>query len=470
MAFEPTDSDGYLQLWKLIFPDSYTNPIENAGDGEGQDVPAMMAKVWANVDSAMNGTQQSYFLKSHSIETENPSSGPTKATGTLEVRRTAPFYSSVTIPIGTLLQATTTDSGPLDSPVAQFVTTEEIQINELGPVNVQIKATLPGTAWNIEATPPLDGYGKGVPDDVDSPFPGSAYGNGPTPWARWTFVEGLAEEPTHTEISTGGTEISGSFIDSDVGRNIFVIPDVPVDVDIPHLITGITSGGSAIISPAMPLDGDASWRPATFKELGVSIVQDYSPAGDITGGTGGTLEAIGSDKRVGRSPEQSDSDYRNQICNLPEIITPVAIKDIIGGILDPKGIVWSFEEILPVVLSAETDGLMMGFTWDVHPYDFGEIGAIPKPAGSEYVGQGGVYIPAKPRVFIICVDYIKISTDKGLTYENGPFPPAWDANFFDGNVGLFDPIFLACIQQMWKAVNEARAAGVSFVIVLNDAP
>ena len=36
MAFEPTGSDGYLKLWRLIFPESYTNPIEGEGDGDGE--------------------------------------------------------------------------------------------------------------------------------------------------------------------------------------------------------------------------------------------------------------------------------------------------------------------------------------------------------------------------------------------------------------------------------------------------
>lgn len=470
MAFEPTDKDGYLELWNLIFPESYTNPIESGGDGEGQDIPAMMAKIWGSIDFAMNGTQQSYFLKRHSIETDNPSSGPTKATGVLEVRRVAPIYSAVTIPAGTVVQATTSDSGPIDAPIAQFVTTSDVQISDLGPIALSIEARLPGSSWNIEATPPVVGYGKGEPDDPDDPFPGSAYGTGPTPWARWTFLEGLSEDPTSTIISNSGSEISGSFTDFDVGTNVFVIPDVPVDVDIPHLVTGVTSNGSAIISPPMPLDGNGAWRPATFSELGVTLTQDYSPGGDITGGSGGTLEAIGSDERIGRSPNQTDADYRKQICESAEIITPNAIKDIIGAILDPRGIPWSFKEILPAGLSSDIEGLMMGFTWDAHPYDFGEIGDITKTAGSGYVGQGGVFVTRAARSFIICIDYVQLLRDSGLSYGDGPFPNFWDENFFDGNVGLFDPIFLSYVQQVWKAVNEARAAGISFVIALNNAP
>jgi hypothetical protein len=464
MAFRPTTSEGFVALWKLLFPESYTSPIETEGDGEGQDVPEMMARIWERVDLSINDTQQSYFLKAHSVSTGDFSTGPTKATGSLELRRAAPMHTPVLVAKGTGVRAVTTSSGPLEAPTANYVTTEDVTVQELGPVELKIEATLPGFPWNLEGSPDLDGYGKGTPDSPQPPFAGSPYSDSPTPWYRWEFVEGVELDPTPTTISAGGAQITGDFNVTDIGRNIFVFTDPPQPIDTPRVVVAVGGGGDATIDPPLPGGGSGTWRPATFGELGVTLTQDFAPNGDITGGSGDTLDSIGSDRRIARVGNESDDQYRGRVCNYPEIITPTSIKAIISSILDPCGIPWSFRETLPPGLVNTTPGLLMGFTLDTHPYDFGQISDITKTVGSEYQGQGGIYLPENERIFFIIVEETDVTGGFGLAYDNGPYPNAYDANAYDGSVE--DPGFIQCIQGLWKAVNDARAAGVSFVIAL----
>lgn len=466
MAFSPTTKEGFIALWKLLFPESYTSPIATEGDGEGQDVPEMMARIWEETDLSINDTQQSYFLKAHSVATGEISTGPTKAAGSLEVRRTAPMHSPVLIAEGTVIRAVTTSSGPLEAPTANYVVTEAVTVQELGPVELKIEAVLPGFAWNLDASPEIEGYGKGTPDSPRAPYGGSPYSDTPTPWYRWEFVEGAELDPTPTTISGGGTQISGDFGDTDIGRNIFVFSATPQVVDVPRVVTAVSGGGDATISPSFPTDGPGGWRPATFRELGVTLSQDYSPAGNIAGGSGATLDSIGSDRSIARVGGQGDDAYRGRICNYPDIITPNSIMNIISEILGSCGIGWQFKEILPLGIKNTTPDLLMGFTWDTHPYDFGQLGDLTKPFGNEYEGQGGVYLPETGRIFFILVDETQLTDPFGLGYDDGPYPNAYDANAYDGNVDTDDPKFIQCVQELWKAVNEARAGGVSFVVAL----
>jgi hypothetical protein len=465
MAFRPTTAEGFVALWKLLFPESYTSPIELEGDGEGQDIPEMMAKVWEKVELSVNDTQQSYFLKAHSAATGDASSGATKAAGSLELRRVAPMHTPVFIAAGTGVRALTTSSGPLEAPTANYVTTEDVTTQSLGPVELKIEAVLPGFAWNLEGPPDLEGYGKGTADSPKPPFPGSPYGDSPTPWYRWEFIEGVAADPTDTVISAGGSQISGDFNDADINRNVFVFTAVPQPVDVPRVITSVGEG-FAIIDPPLPGDGAGTWRPATFSEMGITLTQDFSPAGDITGGSGDTLDSIGSDRRIGRADGEGDEQYRGRICSYPDIVTPNSIRNIISSILDPCGIPWSLKEVLPLGLPNTKPDLLMGFTWDTHPYDFGELKDVLVPVGSEYEGQGGVYLPRNGRIFFILVDEVQLTAPVGLAYDDGPYPNAYGSNAYDGNVGLDDPEFIRCVQELWTAVNGARAAGVSFVVAL----
>jgi hypothetical protein len=473
MAFKPFDKGKFLELWKLLFPESYTEPIEMSGDGEGYDVPSMMAKIWQSVDSSMNVAQQGYFLMPHSVQTEKAALGARKALGQLQVRRTAPIHAPITIPAGTLIQARTSDSGPIEAPAAKYITTLPLTIGEPGPLPLYIEAFLPGTAWNLEAPPAIAGYGKGFPDDPAAPFPGSPYHESdPTPWYRWEFIRtGTLSDSSGFLTQDNVLALRGLTVES-IGRHIYVYPETVQEVVFPRVITAFTQTGPNDVSvtfdpPIVGVAGEqAEWAVATYAELGVSLAQDYTPAGDITGGLTGTLDAIGSDRRLGRAPGELDGSYRERIAALPEIITPNAIKNITGRILDQRGIPWEFLEVLPEGMNVNTPGLMMGFTWDVHPYDFGQIATLDKPFGSQYVGQGGVFLPGSGRFFIIVVEYVKLSLDYGLTFDDGPLPAAWDGNMYDGNFGIFDPIFLQAIQKLWASLNAARAAGIGFLIVL----
>ena len=64
----------FLNLWRAIFPRSYTQPIEDENDGESFDVPSAQAAIMEHASEAFEISQQAYFLKPHSIQTKPESS------------------------------------------------------------------------------------------------------------------------------------------------------------------------------------------------------------------------------------------------------------------------------------------------------------------------------------------------------------------------------------------------------------
>ena len=473
MAAEPSTKEDFIALWRAIFPESYTAPIEGEdGNGAGFDIPSMMGAMWGSVEESMNGMQQSYFLLPHSIQTGDISSGPRKATGTLQLRRTAPIYSPVTVPAGTLVVASSTDPGNVESTVARYFTTQSVTIESLGPLELPVEAEFAGYAWNLKACPEVPGHGKGLPDDPDQPFPGSPYFSGPSPWYRFRFNQPVTSngEPgvIVSQSSISGTNLSSE----DVDATIVISTDLdPAAALTARQVTSVSDSGVVTFTPALPnplpVGTPIQWRSATFEELGLSVTQDLGPSGDISGGRAPTLDSIGADRMAGRSIGEGDASYRARLSSLSDIISPSALECIIGETLAPCGVPWELLEIVPLQTSVETPGYIMGFTSDVHPADYGSIcGPSPKGSQSEYVGRGGVVLPTDIHLFVVCVEAVNLAHAIGLAYDEGPYPNAWDEGFYDGDMGFEDAAFLECIQLLWKRLNEARAAGVGFVIAL----
>jgi hypothetical protein len=158
-------------------------------------------------------------------------------------------------------------------------------------------------------------------------------------------------------------------------------------------------------------------------------------------------------------PGETDQQYADRIMHLADNISPAAIERTVGAILDPLGIGWCLKE------TADLETLM-GFTFDVHPWDFGGLEHVTLAPNSAYVGQGAVWLgPATVRrFFILCVDR-SLLVEFGFGYDHGGIHPlnAWDLGGYDG----FAAGLGIAVARVREAVRQTRAAGVRFDVLVD---
>ncbi len=468
MAFEASSKEDYIELWRKINPSSYVESIESAGHGEGLDIPSLMAAQWSKIDQVTHDCYQAYYIKEHSSATGDISSGAVKSTGVLKAYRDPPLKGPITLLTGQIIIAYATDPDGQEATLSRYQITKDIILDSAGPIDIPIIAELPGASWNIEGVPDLNEYdwGKGEIDDPKAPFPGSPYGTGPSPWARFRTQDranGREEGVILTSVSSVIGDVDTIFSLEDIGKS-FVFDGLSTFEDgIQRRIVSVTGTNIISFTPALEttINDPSTMLFKTVEDLGVRIIQDYSPDGDITGGRAPTLDAIGSDRNVPRTAGEIDDDYRLRVCRIPDVVSPNAIQDIVDSILTPCGIRFTISE------TADIDSLI-GFTWDLHPYDFGQITPIVKPTDSEYVGQGGVWLSEahQLRFFLITVSCPETADLSGLAYDDGPLPNAYDEQHYNAAT-ITEEGYLSCITQVYKEVDAARGAGVGFFIIQN---
>lgn len=442
MACEPLSKEQFIELWRRILPRSYTAPIQEERSGRGMDVPCLQARIWELYCENLEISQQAYYLLPHSTQTRSESEGARKSTGVIFLQRSAPVLGDITIQVGTVFEARVTDSFGESLLVGRYLSTAEVILPEGDgqPILVPVEAEFPGYAGNIVA---------GLITSA-------------APQARFETPATITAVNTAQQI-IDPTTVNDKWRPSVVGRLARLVgPLVSENANIPRRITSFTDGSPQQVTFSPALDNAADIGVDVVVEIeeladfGISVTQPQP----ITGGVGGTLDAIATDRNQGRVPGETDDELRDRLSVLEDTISPAAIERTLDCILTPCGIRFNLAE------TREVEGLM-GFTWDLHPYDFGDSIPISKTVGSEYVGQGGVWLDRSMyrRFFLISVSCPELQPF-GLTYDDGPFPNAWDEDQpYDG--GEIDPldVYNTCIARAWAAVNAARAAGVGFVII-----
>jgi hypothetical protein len=347
MAFYPADKAHFLELWDKIFPGAYTEPIQHEGQGEGYDIPSMMAEVWAAVARATNDAQQAYFLRRSSIATGDVSSGARFATGVLKAVYAAPIRGPIPIFAGQVVVAWSSSTDGTDADLARYRVAANVVLE--GPETmIPIVAEMPGSDWNITAPP-------------DELIPGHPLLPGPTPWARWRF-EGAGAEQLVVSVLT----LSALLEVLPLGT-LFHFSSVDTFEDgVPRVVTSSTDAGSLFSPPLLvSVTGSVTIEVSnSATDFGVTLQQE----GAVSGGAPATLDAIGSDVGVGREPGEDDEDFRRRLGEFPDIVSPAALECIIGQILDPCGIPWRFLEGCPQGANVNTtDACVIGFTYDVQP-------------------------------------------------------------------------------------------------------
>lgn len=421
MPFDPWDRERFLELWRRLFPVSYTRPIEEELGGEGLDSIAAFAAIFARVDVALNYTTQRYYLKPHSLQTGDPAAGPASAIGQVEFSRVAPVNQPMDIVAGTRLQAVYLDTRGTQrlGPTYQLIGDIALASGDLGPFLADVQASQVGFAQNAD------------PESI-----------------QIFQALGSSEIASSTVVATDLTEVANAgtrdrLSEAHIGR--FLVFDTgPNTLTLCRIVAVNAALQTAEVDrPLVAGVGDA--RIPEWADLGLSVVQ---PAA-LAGGRDGWLDAVGRDRNVFRIAGEGDEPYRIRICELPDTVSPNAINRIAHRILDPLGIRFALKE-------TRDPQTWPGFVWDVDPFDIGT-------PFEGYVG-GCEEVTA----FVVCVSADNGLGDFGMTYDIGPVPvaSAWDVSAaWDGA----STEYLAGLGSLYDAISAAKAAGVCFRLVLDPA-
>lgn len=454
MAFKPFASCCFVKLPGKVLQPSLVNDFIAQAEGVGFDIFKAMADVAEAIDSASNIGQQAYFCDDSSVKTGPTASAASFATGTLSVTRPVGRSDELEFTEGQVIEAFTLSSEGVEYIARRYVVAETTTLpaGDLGPLKLPIRAEFTGYGGNLDY--PCFFRFLALPD---------------------LQVSGTVAALDTVQAAQVPADAQDAFSPLDVGRYVRLVSDPLAPLTSPNqtLLRRIVavndqSGSTAItIDPALDNPADIN-RPVTveyetFQELGISLEQN----GDVTGGTAGNLDILARDQGIYRSNGETDVSLCERLQRQPDIITPGAIRRITDRVLAQCNLEWSYAE------PGDVDTLM-GFTYGVHPYDFGQEGPLSKPTGSGYVGNGGVYLDDFG-IFIIYVNYEPV-LDFGIPYDNtayintrfnnaydlpGPANPE-GGGYYDGSPYGLD----GCVAPLWQELDKARAAGIRFQIVL----
>lgn len=426
-------SEDYLALWRRLFPRAYTRPMEQEREGEGLDMVAAQAAIFARVDEAIRETTQRYFLEPHTLQQSAPASLAAAASAVLQLTRTGDASYDVPLFTGTRVVVMYRDTRGEWREGLEFAVAEDTTLaaGDVGPIDLPVIGTRVGYLGNVGA-------------GAISAFVlrGSA-----------TIEDATVVPSALTEVlNDGGVD---RFTASQVGQFLAFRsgPNLGQTRRIDNVLGQVATVQGAALSAGV---GDA--EVLEFEDLGLVVTQPDA----ATGGLDAWLDAIGAERLIFRQLTESADAYRARIAQLPDVVSPLAIERILNGILTPAGIPWVLRETL------DPDTLF-GMVMDVSPLDTTRFW---------WAWPGGFYVP-NVRFFVISVGItgagesgfaMDAELEAGAPYIANaldaaePAPPAGGmTNAYDGR-----PVdYLSAIAAAWAAVNRARAGGVGFVIALD---
>lgn len=150
----PLTRDDFLALWKSSVDPTYSEPLVEAGEGNGFEAYTQVFEQFARVSRAIDTSMQALFIKPWSGQTDLPAQGARKARVTLTFSRTLAFDRLVVLDVGTLVSEVASDwgdEGP--TPVEtgrRYVLVEPLVFmpGEAGPLTVVAEAERPGWGYN----------------------------------------------------------------------------------------------------------------------------------------------------------------------------------------------------------------------------------------------------------------------------------------------------------------------------------
>ena len=177
-------------------------------------------------------------------------------------------------------------------------------------------------------------------------------------------------------------------------------------------VSGATATVQVVLSATSPVaeSGTAAWRILDWvADWGLTSTNLAQPSG----GNSGLLDAIGSERNIGRAPGEDDGSYRDRVRQIADVVTPNAIRRALNRAL--SGLPWCLREV-------GTSNLPGWF------YD----GDLSPPGGSSNTSLISANDEASydEDVFVLTGTSSQgASFDAGISaYDSGPFP-----SFFDGS-------------------------------------
>lgn len=424
MTVPKSNAEHYLEIYRRALPSAYVENLDLADDGIGMDLPAAMAKVFELADCASNRGTQATFLRPHSDQSDIPAAGPAKATGTLRITRKPALVGDLHLLAGTLFEAYRTDSFGREEILGTYSATHALTF--LDPTFEGNPNPAAERALELEAQSTLAGH----------------TGNLSLETVRFRFVEQSSFFVDVENIDMLTMEpFSGVFTDAQLGMH-FVLEALPMDPEPPISVASPLEQIRRILTIS-PWDVTFPPHRITFEPLmdGADMERlfrvhlltnrdlfEVEQVSDMAGGNGGALDDRGVEAMAPRLAGETDTEMTIRLENQQDAISPDAVVRAIDALLTPLGIAWRFLEV------GDPQGLG-GFVWDLHPWDFGTITHVTSNA-EPYQVQGAVMLSESQtrRFFVVAVQ---------------------------------DTIANAVASKLWQRINQIRARGVSFRLVID---
>lgn len=151
----PLSKDDIYAVWKASVDRSYSEPYEEAGEGNGLEVHTQAAHQLARISQAADTTTQALYLQPYSGQTDMPAQGEAKATVMITLARAGSAERLVTLKAGQFTveeyQEDWGENGPeMVRTGRRYIIAEDVTFApmEVGPVQVLAVAERAGWGYN----------------------------------------------------------------------------------------------------------------------------------------------------------------------------------------------------------------------------------------------------------------------------------------------------------------------------------
>lgn len=508
--------DELIDLWKSSVDPEFARALLEQPDS-GIEVIEASAEVMSQVSDMVEQTSQSLFLKSWSGQTYPPARGAGRAHVVLDITRAAPADEPVVlIPGNFFVEQSAIDHGEIVGEVvgtgrrftpvammtfvpgvslisADFVAEKDGAAYNLPPPGsidlIRDAGTASGTAATLEAgltqhrlflaftgdTAPPTAVGQYVrmsaganlgirrrvvdyaPPDSNFPHNGilmlAATVVLTVTSVVGTFIPGERVEQVSTGAALNLDAQEGSYM---VGERLTAPAFGAAS------IAGVVSGATAtvvlvVLSPDMTAEiATAGWDLLTWEDgVGLSATNPEHPEG----GSSPTLDHVGEERGINRSSGEGDDSYRKRIYTRPDVVSPNALVRAMNRVLAPYGLTGCIREPsdLDTLQGLFYDAPANGPVGRRYAYDL-DFTLRPDDRWKlalDLAEFRGFFVATVPPMSL---GEFGIAFDEGFVnfFDSSPF-----LSFFDGYAVTAAAIRIA----VWNALNEAREAGVGFVLV-----
>lgn len=418
MPVRRLNKDQFVDLFRSVLPESYTAPLESEDDAAGLDIVYAFGAMLELADCASNKGSQSQYLREHSAQTDVPASGAVKAQGTLLCSRQTVFLGDVEVRAGTLVECYRLDSFGEEQIVGYYVTTETVTLPEgsSAQVSVLVEAQYVGYAGNIPDNGALFRFATVGRSDVKATF---TFDSGTESTFEW-------DSGAIPQLDKFSPDLRWMYFTIEPAVGYTFVSDC---VTLRRFIY-INSPWGADVQP--PLDVSDLDNKCTLHSYELRDLISLNQSGAIVGGLGGSLDDRGVEMRVFRYDWESDAAYATRLEYVADAVSLPAVRRAVDAVLGPTGVAWR-------VLETGDATTLAGMVWDFHPYDFGSI-SHGDGFGVLDLAQGAVWLSTAQakRCFVVAVS---------ATIMTHPY----------------------LASKVWNRVNDIRALGVVFKLVIDPA-